>query len=82
MRRYTWSMATINLDDDTIRKLADLATARGMTIEAFLESLIPRNGCERPLTEQDFDAELNKLSFHGPTLPESFSRADIYFDRD
>ncbi len=72
-------MATINLDDNTAKKLSELATAQGMTIDAYVKSLIPSNRAP-PITAEEFEAELEALSFHGPPLPEGFSRADIYFD--
>jgi len=75
-------MATINFDDDTAKKLAELASDQGMSIEAYVESLIPKNGTGTPIASEEFEAELQALSFHGPSLPGDFSRADIYFDHD
>lgn len=75
-------MATINIDDDTAIKLAQLASELGMSVEAYVGSLVPRNGAQMPIASEDFDAELDALSFHGPSLPEDFSRADIYCDHD
>lgn len=34
------------------------------------------------LSEVEFDAQLNALTHHGPSLPPAFSRADVYADHD
>ena len=73
-------MATIELDPQTAERLTALATASGMTIEAYLQSLLPAalNGVPARLSPGELDALLSEHSFDGPTLPADFSRADIY----
>ena len=75
-------MAMINLDDKTAKRLAQLASGMGKSVEEYVESLIPKNGTESLISSEEFEAELEALSFHGPSLPADFSRADIYFDHD
>jgi hypothetical protein len=77
-------MATIELDSRTAEQLNDLAAAKGMTIDAYLRSLLPPpvNGVAPRLTLVELDALLIENSFDGPTLPADFSRADIYNGHD
>jgi hypothetical protein len=78
-------MATIQFDDDTARRAAALAEAAGMTVEAYLTSLIQnQTGSmnKATLTADEFMAQVEALSIDGPTLPADFSRADLYFDHD
>lgn len=75
-------MVMINFDDNTAKKLAQLASGMGMSVEAYVESLIPKNGTEPLINWDEVEAELEALSFHGPSLPADFSRADIYFNHD
>src|SRR5262245_13450005 len=84
LARYTFvgetHMATIQLDQRTAERLTALATASGMTIEAYLQSLLPApvNGLPPRLSPGELNALLNENSFDGPALPADFSRADIY----
>ena len=74
-------MASIEINDDTARKLAELASAQGISVGEYVQGLVPQsNGAE--MTVGQFEAELATVSFSGPTLPSDFSRADIYFDHD
>jgi hypothetical protein len=73
-------MATIELDQRTAERLNALATASGMTIEAYLQSLLPApaNGAITRLSSDELETLLSENSFDGPTLPADFARADIY----
>ena len=73
-------MATIDVDPRTADQLHALATASGMTVEAYLRSLLPpsANGTPPRLSLAELDALLSEHAFDGPTLPADFSRADIY----
>ena len=76
-------MTSIQLDDGTAKALTAIATARQMTVEQYLRSLLAN---EMALLENnsaaEFDRELQPLLFDGPALPADFSRADIYADHD
>lgn len=77
-------MRTILIDDATAAGLASLAEASGLSVEDYLKQLAgrrPRGDSAAP-AEIDFDEELSRLSFRGPTLPAGFDRADIYHDHD
>ena len=73
-------MATIELDPRTADQLNALATASGMTVEAYLQSLLAlsANGTSPRLSLAELDNLLSENAFDGPTLPADFSRADIY----
>ncbi len=75
-------MTTIQIDDRIAEGLAAIARMQGVTVEVLLASLVQqRQPFLIPGKSGDFDAELGQLSFHGPSLPADFSRADIYADR-
>ena len=71
-------MATIQVDPQTAERLNALATANGMSVEAYLQSLLPAPVNGARLSPGELDALLSENSFDGPTLPADFSRADIY----
>ena len=76
-------MATIRIDDDMAQSLTAIATANGLSLEDYLRSLIAAQSMAvAPLSEDEFDRQLDQLTFFGPTLPADFSRADIYADHD
>ena len=69
-------MTTIQIDDRTAERLAAMADAQGVTVPVFLASLVQqRQPFLIPRKAVDFDAELDQLSFRGPSLPSDFSRA-------
>lgn len=75
-------MQYIELDDRTADELAGQAAARGLTVAEFLKQLIgPTNGHSQPSVEQ-LEQELDALLLDLPTLPNDFSRADIYDEHD
>jgi hypothetical protein len=76
----------LNLTSALELRLRSEATARGQDIETYILQALeeklgqtPKNERSRE-TSEEFDAELSKLEFDGPSLPADFSRADIYDD--
>jgi hypothetical protein len=75
-------MTTIQIEDATAEGLAAMAHTHGVTVQVLLASLVQRRQpFSTPGKVIDFDTELGQLSFHGPSLPADFSRADIYANR-
>ena len=69
-------MVTIQVDEQTAERIATLAKQQGVTAAELLKQLVPdakRSGREA----QELLAEIDRLSFDGPSLPADFSRADI-----
>jgi hypothetical protein len=77
-------MASIQIDEKTAAQLAALAAEHGVSVEEYLRAVVEReHGSETaPIAPGDFEAELDALVFDGPSLPQGFSRADIYADHD
>ena len=75
-------MATIDVNEATAKQLHELAASQGLSVEEYVQSLVPRTINGAPMSADEFEAQLTALSFHGPSLPPNFSRADIYFDHD
>ena len=76
-------MTSIQLDDGTAKALAAIATARQMTVDQYLRSLVAGDiALMEKNSGAEFDRELEPLLFDGPTLPADFSRADVYADHD
>ena len=75
-------MAAININDSTARQLQELAAALGMSVDEYVHSLVPQTDEASSISIEEFESQLLELSFGGPSLPDDFSRADIYFDRD
>ncbi len=88
------SNITLQLPDETDRKLRDRAEAAGQTIESLVEELVvdavaapqqrPRFISEPNLTEEEFQKVLDEIASgpRGVPLPPDFSRKDIYYDHD
>ncbi|MGD0461878.1 MAG: hypothetical protein ABSB74_05260 [Tepidisphaeraceae bacterium] len=82
---------TIQLQDQTVEALAAQAAVRGISLEAYLVDLAKTHAHEAqaaPILDavRDFDQTLDEL-FAGdarplPSFPLSYSREDIYSDRD
>jgi hypothetical protein len=76
------------LKPETIDKLAKKAQAEGLSLDAYLNTLLGllNDGTAlSELSEAEFEAVLNEFSQgseHLPPLPPDFSRADIYSDHD
>ena len=91
--RRDMSNITLQLPDETDRKLRDRAEAAGQTIESLVEELVvdaaaapqrPRFISEPNLTDEEFQKVLDEIA-SGPRdvpLPPDFSREDIYNDHD
>ena len=75
-------MATINVNESTAKQLQELAAAQGLSVEEYVQSIVPQVNNGATISADEFEAQLTALSFHGPSLPANFSRADIYFDHD
>jgi hypothetical protein len=87
-------MLTLNLPPEVEQKLRAQADRRSLSLEAYLEFLVTRqdlyeNAAQVPapeeLTVEEFDRILDEMSAGLPplpTLPENFSREDIYYDHD
>ena len=77
-------MPALQLDPHTAERLEALAAASGLTIDEYLQLLLPAqaNGDRAKLSLSELDALLNENAFEGSTLPVDFSRADIYDEHD
>lgn len=73
-------MTTVELDTRTVEQLHALASASGMSVDAYLRRLLHASTDRvlQRLSEFEMEALLRELAFDGPTLPADFSRADIY----
>lgn len=77
-------MPQIDVDNETAQRVAVQAAAHGLSPGEYLRKVLPADpGDSAPVHSIDeLDAELESLASKLPTLPEDFSRADIYDDRD
>jgi hypothetical protein len=77
-------MTTLELDQRTAEQLSALAAANGMTVDAYVKTLLPTpsNGAHPRMTLEELDQLFSENAFDGPTLPADFSRADIYGTHD
>ena len=79
-------MASIELQDSVLSRLAAQARAEGLTLEAYLERLSkspPAENGKRPrLTGDELDRLLDAEASEDSTYQGSYSRADIYLDHD
>lgn len=71
-------MVTIQIDDHTAQALERQAQNAGMSLADFLRSLVLESTSPPRPTWDQIEGEMNALSTPGPTLSDSFSRADIY----
>jgi len=75
-------MGSIQVDEYTAKLIAEQAQVRGMSVAEYLQSLMPiRASAARPSWDE-IESEILALSMLGATLPEDFSRADIYQDHN
>jgi hypothetical protein len=76
------------LKPETIGELAEKAQAEGLSLDAYLSTLLGllNDGTAlSELSDEEFEAVLDEFSRgseHLPPLPPDFSRADIYSDHD
>ena len=84
--RERTAMATIELDETIARALRETAKSLGMTVEQYVRLRVLGDNKAAHAADGssyvDFDEELDHLLFSGPTLPDNFSRADIYSDHE
>jgi hypothetical protein len=82
------TLMNIQLDDKTVEALTAQAAARGLSLEGYLRFLagngdsVPANGAMALADQERLLDQLSKGIAGIPTLPDSFSRTDVYFDRD
>ena len=87
------SAITLQLPDETERRLRDRAEQAGQTIESLVQELVvdaveapqqPRFISEPNLTDEEFQRLLDDIASgpRGVPLPPDFSREDIYDDHD
>jgi len=77
-------MPQIEVDIETAQRLAAQAAARGVSAGEYLRSIVPAvvTGGNGDVSIDDLEVELEQLTLKLPTLPDDFSRADIYDDHD
>ena len=77
-------MVNVQLDDDVAAALTAKAAAQGMTVQAYLESLL-LSGSPRPasrLSLEELDRLLDEEATIGPSPSGSFPRSELYSDHD
>lgn len=81
-------MATIQIEQSLANALFGQAQANGLSLDDYLKNLV-LNGQEQPATKElamsEIDQildELSEVTEQGLSLPQNFSRSDIYFDHD
>jgi len=82
---YYIGMTSIELEDQTVQALRAQAKARNLPLDIFLKQIVeastPLNtALGAPLA--DIDRLVESEAGNYPSLPRSFSRADIYDDHD
>ena len=77
-------MTSVMLDENTVDELQKLAAASGMTVDAYIRSLLTGEAAVAAprLSWNEVESLLDQHAFDGPTLPADFSRADIYDGHD
>ena len=77
-------MATVVLDEHTAEELHAAAAASGMTVDAYVKSLLAGGAtlAAPRLSWSEVESILDQHAFDGPMLPSDFSRADIYAEHD
>lgn len=76
-------MVIIQLQDSVAAALSAQANQHGLSLEAYLAQIAGKKSEPQPLIQFDeWERELDELSFEAPPLPADFSRADIYLDHD
>lgn len=77
-------MVNLQLDDATAAALSANAAAQGLTVEAYLvKHLLSESPRPAPrLSVEELDRVLDEEATVGPSPSGSFSRSEIYSDRD
>ncbi|HEV3418620.1 MAG TPA: hypothetical protein VG056_17490 [Pirellulales bacterium] len=77
-------MVTVQLDDSVAAALSAKAAAEGLTVQAYLQTLLLT--AKRPpvprLSLEELERLLDEEATVGPSPSGSFSRADLYTDHD
>jgi hypothetical protein len=74
-------MVSIQIDEQTAKALEAAATDAGVSISEFLKLILPPAKQPRDTPWDSLEREFAALSVDG-SLPENFSRVDIYADHD
>lgn len=76
-------MSAFFFDDETTLRLEQLALRAGVSsVEQYVRSLVAASSsAESGRSIDEFDADLAPLLMKGPSLPDIFSRVDIYDER-
>jgi hypothetical protein len=71
----------LKINPETAELLAAQASARGLSVEEYLKSLLGVNteASRMPSTIEEFMAAMESLAEDVEPLPRDFSREDIYF---
>lgn len=80
----------LQLSPDLEERLAAEATARGLSLEQYVQSLLaeqlPSRTAHRKLTLEEFEAALDSIAAHADEIPElppeALTREGIYRDHD
>jgi hypothetical protein len=76
-------MVSIQLQDSVAAALSAQAKQQGLSLDAYLAHIAGKKSAPPPQAQfDDWERELDELSFEAPPLPADFSRADIYLDHD
>lgn len=76
-------MVSIQLQDSVAAALAAQANHYGLSLEAYLAQIAAGTSqSKQPVQFDEWERELDELSFDAPPLPADFSRADVYLDHD
>jgi hypothetical protein len=79
-------MASIELQESLVVRLAELAKSEGLTVEAYLAQLAELrsldSGIMPRLTGEELDRLLDAEASSDSTYQGSYPRADIYLDHD
>jgi hypothetical protein len=76
-------MVRIQLPDSVVAALAAQANQQGLSLEAYLAHIAGKNSSPPQHAQFDeWERELEELSFEAPPLHADFSRSDIYLDHD
>jgi hypothetical protein len=71
----------LKINPETAELLAARASARGLSVEDYLKSLmgVPPEQSSTPTTSEEFMAAMESLAEDVEPLPRDFSRDDFYF---
>jgi hypothetical protein len=75
-------MVTIQIDEITAKALEVQAQSAGMTVAEYVRTLVPNGGPANRPSWDEIEGQIMSLSTDGPSLPDDFSRADVYRDHD